>query len=158
PFLDRVELKTGKAERLWRSEAPNYEQVIALADADAKRVITRRESVKDPPNYFVRDASSGTLTRLTSFTDPAPQFAAVTKQLLRYKRADGVDLTATMYLPAGYDKSQGPLPFLLWAYPQEFKDAASAAQTRGSPYRFSRPENIGNDHLFVLTQGYGVLD
>src|SRR5712691_6135276 len=61
-----------------------------------------------------------------------------------------------MYLPPGYDRSKGPLPFLFWTYPREFKSASAAAQVVGSPYRFTRPS--GASHLFVLTQGYGVLD
>ena len=157
PFLDRINLTTGKSERLWRSEAPYYEEVAAVLDNEGKRVITRRESVNEVPNYFIRDLSTGSLTALTSFKDPAPQFAGVTNQLITYKRNDGVQLSAKLYLPAGYDKAkQGPLPFFLWAYPQEFKTAAAASQVIGSPYRFVRP--TGPSHLFLLTQGYGVLD
>jgi dipeptidyl aminopeptidase/acylaminoacyl peptidase len=156
PFFDRIDLTTGKTQRLWRSAAPYYEELIAPLDAQGRRIITRRESVTEVPNYFVRDLRAKTLTKLTSFADPAPQFAGVTSQLIRYKRADGVELSATLYLPAGYDTSQGPLPFFFWAYPREFKSAAAAAQTVGSPYRFTRP--TGPSHLFLLTQGYGVLD
>ena len=156
PFLDRIELATGKTTRLWRSQAPYYEYVVSVLDPDARRVITRRESVTDPPNYFLRDLRGGRMTALTDFKDPAPQFAGVTRELIKYKRADGVDLSATLYLPAGYERSRGPLPFLVWAYPQEFKTAEAAAQVRGSPYYFVRPQ--GSSHLFVLTQGYGVLD
>ena len=93
---------------------------------------------------------------LKTFLDSAPQFAGVTKQLITYARPDSVQLSGTLYLPAGYDKTQGPLPFLLWAYPQEFKSASAASQVRGSPYRFTRPDPLSP--LFVLTQGYGVLD
>ena len=156
PFLDRIELATGKTTRLWRSQAPHYEFVVTVLDPEARRVITRRESVTEAPNYFLRDLRANRVTALTDFTDPAPQFAGVTRELIKYKRADGVDLSATLYLPAGYDRSRGPLPFLFWAYPQEFKTAAAAAQVRGSPYRFVRPQ--GASHLFLLTQGYGVLD
>jgi dipeptidyl aminopeptidase/acylaminoacyl peptidase len=105
----------------------------------------------------VRDVGANRVTALTAFTDPAPQFAGVSAQLITYTRADGVRLSAKLYLPAGYSKEkQGRLPFLFWAYPQEFKTAAAAAQVIGSPYRFTRP--TGPSHLFVLTQGYGVLD
>ncbi|HEU6451881.1 MAG TPA: prolyl oligopeptidase family serine peptidase [Gemmatimonadaceae bacterium] len=157
PFLDRMDLATGKTTRLWRSQAPYFEQVVELLDAEGRRIVTRRESVKDVPNYFLRDlARKGRPTQLTTFEDPAPQFAGVTSRLIRYKRADGVDLSATLYLPAGYDTSQGPLPFLFWAYPREFRSATAASQTVGSPYRFTRPS--GMSHLFLLTQGYGVLD
>ena len=73
-------------------------------------------------------------------------------------RADGVNLSGTLYLPAGYDKAKdGPLPMLMWAYPTEFTDASVAGQvvdkTRN---RFVRPQGIS--HLFLLTQGYAVFD
>ena len=78
--------------------------------------------------------------QLTAFKDPAPQFAGVTAQLVTYKRKDGVELAATVYLPAGYDKAKdGALPFLLWAYPREFGSTDAASQVIGSPYRFTRP-------------------
>ena len=156
PFLDRFDLATARSDRLWRSEAPYFEQPVALLDAEKIRFLTRRESLTDVPNYFVRDLSSGSLVAVTQFKDPAPQFAGVTKQLITYARPDGVQLSATLYLPAGYDKAQGPLPFLLWAYPQEFRSAAAASRVTGSPYRFTRP--TGMSPLFMLTQGYGVLD
>ncbi|HXG69337.1 MAG TPA: prolyl oligopeptidase family serine peptidase [Gemmatimonadaceae bacterium] len=156
PFLDRINLTTGESQRLWRSEAPHYEEVVEVLDNQGKRLVTRRESVSEVPNYYIRDLASGTVSQLTAFKDPAPQFAGVTSQLLTYKRADGVQLSARLYLPAGYDRSAGPLPFVLWAYPREFKTAAAASQVIGSPYRFVRPS--GASHLFLLTQGYGVLD
>ena len=157
PFLDRYTFGAAPAVRLWRSAAPYYEEVVAVLDPDAKRIVTRRESVTEAPNYELRDLRANRVTALTTFKDPAPQFAGVTSQLITYARADGVKLSAKLYLPAGYDKAkQGRLPFLFWAYPQEFKTAAAAAQVIGSPYRFTRPS--GPSHLFVLTQGYGVLD
>ena len=156
PFLDRFDLASGKSERLWRSAAPHFEQPMGLIDAERVRFVSRREGIQEVPNYFMRDLSSTSAVALTNFKDWAPQFAGVTKQMITYKRADGVQLSATMYLPSGYDKAQGPLPFLLWAYPQEFKTASAASQVAGSPYRFTRP--AGMSHLFLLTQGYGVLD
>ncbi|HYD53735.1 MAG TPA: prolyl oligopeptidase family serine peptidase [Gemmatimonadaceae bacterium] len=157
PFLDRYELATGKTERLFRSEAPYYEAPVSLVDREGTKLITRRESVNEPPNYYMRDLAAKSATALTDFKDPAPQFAGVTKELITYKRADGVQLSATLYLPAGYDKAKdGPLPFFFWAYPQEFRSSAAASQVTGSPHRFTRPN--GSSHLFLLTQGYGVLD
>ncbi len=45
----------------------------------------------------------------------------------RYKRDDGIDMTATLYLPPGYNKEkEGPLPCLIWAYPREFKSKDAA--------------------------------
>jgi len=159
PFLDRMELSNGKTLRLWRSEAPYFEEVMALLDPDAGRVLTQRESAAEPPNYFLRDlkkSGAAQLTRLTSFADPAPEFAGVARQLITYQRGDGVLLSATLYLPPGYDKSKGALPFLFWAYPREFQSSQAASQVTGSPYRFTRPS--GASPLFLLLAGYGVLD
>ncbi|HET6764195.1 MAG TPA: prolyl oligopeptidase family serine peptidase, partial [Longimicrobiaceae bacterium] len=157
PFLDRMEVATGRTERLWQAKDPYYETVVALLSADAGSVLTRRESQTDAPNYFVRTLPGDAARRLTDFTDPAPQFAGVQRQLITYPRKDGVTLSATLYLPAGYDaKRDGPLPMFMWAYPREFRDAASASQVQDSPNRFTRPG--GASHLFLLTQGYAVLD
>lgn len=156
PFLDRIDLATGKTERLFHSEAPYLEDPVAPLDDQATRIITRRESVDEPPNYYVRDLEEGTVRALTQFADPAPQLAGLRPELIRYKRADGVELSGMLYLPPGYDRSQGPLPFVLWAYPREFKSADAASQVSGSPFGFTRPAGIS--HLFLLTQGYGILD
>jgi dipeptidyl aminopeptidase/acylaminoacyl peptidase len=151
------ELATGKSTQLFRSEAPYYENVTTMLDAEGSRIVTIRESVNEVPNYFVRDIAANKLTQLTHAKDPAPEFAGVTHEFVHYKRADGVDLTATVYLPAGYDKAKdGPLPFFLWAYPAEFESVAAASQVSGSPYRFTRPS--GASRLMMLTQGYGVMD
>ena len=156
PFLDRIDLETKQTTRLWRSAPPHYETAVSLLDPQAQRIITRQESVSEPPNYYIRDLRRNRVARLTNFADPAPQFAGIEPKLITYTRNDGVQLSATMYLPPGYDSTQGPLPFLFWAYPREFKTAAAAAQVQGSPYRFVRPS--GSSHLFLLTQGYGILD
>jgi len=157
PFLDRIDLATGEITHLWRSEAPYYEEVVAVLDSVAERFVLRRESVTEPPNYFVRDFGRDGLTRLTSFPDPAPQLMGVAPELIRYPRADGVELSAKLYLPPGYDAAQGPLPFLVWAYPREYKTAQAASQVTGSPHRFVRP-TWRSWHLLLLTQGYGILD
>ncbi len=158
PFVDRYELATGRTMRVFQSPAGVYESTVALLNDGGDRLLTRRESKTEVPNYWLRETRARSAPRqLTRFTDPAPQFAGVTSELITYTRKDGVQLSATLYLPAGYDKERdGPLPFLLWAYPQEFRSAAAAAQVQGSPHRFVRPS--GSSHLFVLTQGYGVLD
>ncbi|WP_297512584.1 prolyl oligopeptidase family serine peptidase [uncultured Caulobacter sp.] len=158
PFIGRMSLADGKVTKLWESAAPYYEAPIALADDAGKTVITRRESAKDAPNYFIHATAKGAKARaLTNFPDRAPQFAGVTKQTITYKRADGVTLSGVLYLPAGYDKAKdGPLPLLMWAYPAEFTDAAVASQTVDEGNRFTRPAGIS--HLFLLTQGYAILD
>jgi dipeptidyl aminopeptidase/acylaminoacyl peptidase len=156
PFLDRFDLKTKKTERLWRSEAPYYERTIAPADETGRRFVTRRESKDEPPNYFVRDVKPDKLRQLTGFPHPTPQLLGLQKELIRYEREDGVQLTATLYLPPGHAADGGPLPLIVWAYPQEFKSADHAGQVTDSPHRFDR---VGWwSPLLFLTTGYAVLD
>ncbi|MGQ0814160.1 MAG: S9 family peptidase [Gemmatimonadota bacterium] len=155
PFLDRLNVRTLKTERLWRSGPNELESFVALVDDDATRIITRRESVTEPPNYVLRNRKSGRVTALTNFANPHPQLAGVTKQLVKYTRNDGVPLSATLYLPTDY-KQGSRLPVVMWAYPTEFQSADVAGQVRRSPNVFTRVGGIS--HLFLLTQGYAVFD
>jgi dipeptidyl aminopeptidase/acylaminoacyl peptidase len=154
PFLDRFNLKTQKSERLFRSGAKEYESVVALLDDSGARFITRHESPSDPPNYYLRTAS-GPATPLTKFPDPAPQLRRIKKELVKYQRDDGVDLSFTLYLPPDY-KPGTRLPTVMWAYPLEYNDPATAGQVVGSPQRFTTIFSFS--HLFFLLQGYAILD
>ncbi|MCS6861560.1 MAG: prolyl oligopeptidase family serine peptidase, partial [Abditibacteriales bacterium] len=156
PFLDRFDLTTLKSERIFRCDENSYESVVALVADDGSRFITRYETPNDPPNYFLRTvAPSPQKVALTNFPDPAPQLRGIKKQLITYKRADGVPLSFTLYLPADYQPGQR-LPTVVWAYPMEFTDPSTAGQVSGSPHRFTLIS--GASHLFFLTQGYAVLD
>ena len=157
PFVDELDLASGRKTRLWRSEGTVYEVPFEILDDRGQRLLTRRESVSEPPNFFVRDLKTKKATQITNIPHPSPQLAAATKELIRYQRKDGVQLTGTLYLPPGYDpKKDGPLPVLMWAYPQEFKSAAAAGQVQDSPYRFIR---VGSGSpLFWLVRGYAILD
>jgi dipeptidyl aminopeptidase/acylaminoacyl peptidase len=170
PFLDRLNLQTLKSERLFQSAADAYETVLALLSDDAVRVITRREKPSEPPNYYVTTLLSGANTSergssasasdlkprpLTAIKDATPQLQGIKKQLIKYKRADGVDLSFTLYLPPGY-KEGTRLPTVVWAYPLEFTDTGTAGQVTGSTQRFN--SIIGYSHLFFLLEGYAILD
>jgi dipeptidyl aminopeptidase/acylaminoacyl peptidase len=155
PFLDRFDLQSRQAQRLFQSAEGSYETVFALLSNDGARFITRHESPTEPPNFFLRSAGSSETRALTHFPDPAPQLRSITKQLVTYKRADGVPLSFTLYLPANYKKGER-LPTIVWAYPLEFSDAGTAGQVSGSPSHFTTIGGISQ--LFLVTQGYAVLD
>lgn len=158
PFLDAIDMQNGSRHRIWQNTGDHYEFVASLTDPDGRSFVTRRESPTEPPNFFRREAGSDVASKLTELTDPAPAFAGVTGRLISYTRSDGVKLSATMYLPAGYTASQGRLPFFFWAYPREFLSAAAASEVRGSPYEFKRPVLPRDRQLLLLAAGYGVLD
>lgn len=57
--------------------------------------------------------------QMTDEPHPFPQLRDMQKDILRYSRADGVELHAELFTPPGYDKAKDvPLPCLLWAYPR----------------------------------------
>jgi dipeptidyl aminopeptidase/acylaminoacyl peptidase len=155
PFLDQLDLKTLKSKRLFQSGATSYETVVTLLSDDGARFLTRYESRTEPPNYFLYAGHGAVKQALTRFADPAHALRGVRKQLVTYRRADGVDLSFTLYLPPDYKEGQR-LPAVLWAYPREFVDAGTAGQVAGSPHRFTTLS--GPSHLFFLTQGYAILD
>ena len=158
PFLAKFDLATKKNEIIWRCNEGVFEVVEDVLDADKLVLLTRRESQKDVPNYFIKNLVLKIADQpITNFSNPYPQLEGVTKEKITYKRADGVDLTGDLYLPKGYNKDKdGPLPVVIWAYPREFNSAADAAQIRGSKDRFTTISWASP--IFYVTQGYAILD
>jgi dipeptidyl aminopeptidase/acylaminoacyl peptidase len=157
PFLNMYNISTKETKQLWRCEEPFYETVTDVLDYEKMLVLTSKQSQTDAPNYYIRDLKNNTAKAITNFPDPQPGLRGVSKQKITYKRKDGVDLAADLYLPKGYDaKRDGPLPVFMWAYPREFKSANDAAQVRGSKHTFTR---VGwGSPVFWVTQGYAVMD
>ncbi|QQP95820.1 S9 family peptidase [Lysobacter enzymogenes] len=158
PFLDRLDLSDKRRTRLFHSQAPYFERPVAVLDDAAKGVLTLRESPTEPANLQRRELGGDAApVALTHFPHPTPQLRDIKKELIRYKRNDGVELSANLYLPPGYDaKRDGPLPMLMYAYPAEFKTAEAASQVIGSPYEFNAVSYWGP--LPYLAMGYAVLD
>jgi dipeptidyl aminopeptidase/acylaminoacyl peptidase len=153
PFLRRFNLATQQADTLFQCDDDHYETVVALLDDHAGKFLTRRESPSEPPNYFVRTAS-GAPVAVTKFPDPQPSIRNIHKELVKYKRSDGVELSFTLYLPPDY-KEGTRLPTVIWAYPYEYSDADTASQVSGSTKRFT--EMRGYSELFFALDGYAVL-
>lgn len=168
PFLDRLDLATFKTERLFRSDRQGLENVLDLADPAKGTFLTLKQSPKDPPNLALRTpgaAVAGPATGeasvtsdvklLTAFPDPTPQIRGVTKQLVTAKRADGTQISFTLYLPPGYQRGTR-LPTIFWAYPTEFSDPTTAGQVAAAPNAFTSPYGAAIE-LYALA-GYAVLD
>ena len=155
PFLDKMNLKTLEKKRLFACAEGRYEAFIAFPGESRDRILISSESPSEPPNYYLSDLKTKKKQALTDFRDPAPQLTGLKKDLIKYKRADGVELSGTLYLPPGYTPGVR-LPVVVWAYPLEYSDSRTAGQVRDSPYRFTFLR--GSSQLFFVTQGYAVLD
>ncbi len=121
------------------------------------RILTSYQNRTQPANYFRLDLQTGRREPITHFADPHPQITGLHKELVTYQRAgDGVPLSGTLYLPPDYDAASGEkLPLLFWAYPEEYSDASTAGQVRGSDKTFTRL--AGTSPLWFVTQGFAVL-
>jgi dipeptidyl aminopeptidase/acylaminoacyl peptidase len=151
PFLNRVDLSTLKTDQIWRCDDDSFEAFSAVTSPEGAEFITRRESPTDPPNYFLH--SAGQTKQITDYKNPVPDLLKIKKQLVTYKRADGVPLSFTLYLPPDY-KEGDKLPAIIEAYPLEFTDASTAGQVTGSTKTFPI---IRNQYAFLFA-GYAVLD
>ena len=165
PFLDKLDLKTLTSERLFRSDKTSYEQFLGFAGPDARTFLTWRQSVTEAPNAFVRtlgaplDAAAGEAafasasTAVTRIADPTPVVRQIKKRLVKYKRADGLDLSFTLYTPPGYQEGTR-VPTILYAYPLDYADASQAGQTTGSQETFTRLRK----YQLLLLAGYAIID
>jgi dipeptidyl aminopeptidase/acylaminoacyl peptidase len=154
PLVAVMPVVGGEEKVLFRSADPYFDQPESMI-SDGELLI-RRESQTLSPNYFAASLSGGEPVQVTHFPGRYDGIKMPTRQFLKYKRADGVDLTATLWLPAGYDKSQGPLPTLMEAYPAEFSSRDTASQVSGSPNHY--PVFGGGSHLYLVQAGYAILD
>jgi dipeptidyl aminopeptidase/acylaminoacyl peptidase len=165
PFLDKLDLTTQKSERLFRSDKAAFERFLSFAGGTTRSFITSRQSVVEPPNAFLYtlgapvDAPQGeaafaaTGVAITHTPDPVPVVRTIKKRLVKYKRADGVDLSFTLYTPPGYVEGTR-VPTILYAYPLDFADASKAGQVSGSQATFTRLRL----HRLLLLAGYALID
>ena len=176
PFLDMQILNDLSVVRLWQCSDDSLESVFRIrwdgtdgagtgADCGQLSALTLHQSPSQPPNLRMRELPTDVIKRkmqttepftaVTHFKDPTPQIRGIKRELVTYERSDGVQLSATLYLPEDHEPGQR-LPLLLWAYPQEFNDPATASQVVGNPNQFTRMSGIS--HLTLVTLGYAVMD
>jgi dipeptidyl aminopeptidase/acylaminoacyl peptidase len=156
PFLSVMSTANGQTGKLWQSADKFFEVPAAVLEAAGPTILVRRESPELPPNYYLTSVEKNDLKQVTFFPSPYGDAALPKKQVLKYKRADGVELSANLYLPPGYKKEDGPLPTLMEAYPTEYKTKSAAGQISGSPYEF--PFLYWGSPIPFATQGYAVLE
>ncbi|WGF91345.1 alpha/beta hydrolase family protein [Aequorivita marisscotiae] len=159
PFIDEFNLKTQKTKRIYKSEyTDKLENLNAAIDMKKGKILVRIESQNEYPNYYFRNIKKkNDLTPVTSFENPFKSIQNVHKEVITYKRDDGLELEGTLYLPIGYNvEKKEKMPMILWAYPREFKDKASASQNTTNPNEFIYP--YYGSPIYWVTQGYVVLD
>jgi dipeptidyl aminopeptidase/acylaminoacyl peptidase len=154
PFLAQRELGSGATQRIWQSAEDALEVFVGFRGDDRERIVIARQSPREPSNLYELELATGARRALTTFADPHAQLTGSSKQLVHYTRDDGVQLSATLHLPAGYVPGTR-LPVLIWAYPMDYGDAGTAGQVRGTDRSFTRLQ--GASPLWFLLRGWAVL-
>jgi dipeptidyl aminopeptidase/acylaminoacyl peptidase len=158
PFVDTYNIKSGETNRIFQVEASDkVEDLRSPINLQEGTILTRIESQSEYPNFAIRNIKTGELKPVTRFENPFLTMQDIHKEVINYKRDDGLDLSATLYLPVGYDMNSGEkLPMIMWAYPVEYKDKSSAGQVTSSANEFTFP--FWGSPLYWVTRGYAVLD
>jgi dipeptidyl aminopeptidase/acylaminoacyl peptidase len=159
PFIDSFDLSTMETSRIYESKyTDKLEDLRTAIDLKEGKVLVRIESQNEYPNYYFRNIyKKNALTAVTSFENPYKSLTNVHKEVITYKRDDGLELEGTLYLPVGYDMAKKEKkPMILWAYPREYKDKNSASQSTTNPNEFIYP--YYGSPIYWVTQGYVVLD
>ncbi|SDX13894.1 intein N-terminal splicing region [Lutibacter oricola] len=157
PFIDKVNLKSSKKVRLYQSSLTDKIEDISYAvDMKKGEILVRIESKNEYPNYYIRNIKKkNNLTPVTQFKNPFKSIQNVHKEVIKYKREDGLELSGTLYLPTNFKEGQ-KYPMVMWAYPEEFKDKSSAGQSTSNSNEFTYPWY--GSPIYWVTRGYVVLD
>ncbi|MEM6764554.1 MAG: prolyl oligopeptidase family serine peptidase [Bacteroidota bacterium] len=157
PFVDKLNIKTLEKERIYESTYTDKLESLSRFKPDKQELLVRIEASSEYPNYYFRNLKTGKLTQLTDFDNPFESIQNVHKEVISYKREDGLELSGTLYLPVGYDmEEKEKVPMILWAYPREYKDKQSAGQNTQNPNEFTYP--YYGSPVFWVAKGYAVLD
>ncbi|HAS39747.1 MAG TPA: S9 family peptidase [Microscillaceae bacterium] len=157
PFVDKMNLKTLKKKRLYQSKFTDKLESFYAYDAKKNQLLVSIQSKNVYPNFYFRNLKNKKARQITFFENPFKAIQNVHKEVITYKRDDGIDLSGTLYLPVGYDKTKKEkMPMILWAYPVEYKNKKSASQNTKNPNRFTYP--YYGSPIYWVTRGYVVLD
>lgn len=163
PFIDEYDMTTDQSSRIYQSTLTDkLEDISSIIDIDSGKILVNIQSKTDYPNYYFRNIfathDDDSLTKVTDNQNPFESLNDVHKEVIKYQRKDGVELSGTLYLPKGYMERENKekLPLLIWAYPTEYKDKNSAGQSTANPNEFTFP--YYGSFVYWVAKGYAVLD
>lgn len=153
PFLKRMNLETLQTEEIFRSSDVSYERFENFVFGDFNKFITSYESQRESPRILMYEGSKPKL--LYADLNPYDIFSRIKKEIITYKRQDGVLLSGILYYPLNYEIGK-KYPAIIQAYPLEYTDASVAGQVRGSQNKYEVPFRMAISYNAL--RGYVVLD
>ena len=155
-FIDKVDLGTGTRTRLFESDTSVYESAALPVDDDFSRFVVTRETERVVPDQWLRDRTTGKLTRLTENKDVTPEVTSMARRSIQVTRADGKTLWVNVTLPPNYRQGTR-LPAMFWFYPYEYDSQESYDRTKRTLNKHKFPVTQPRSMEFLATQGYVVV-
>lgn len=163
PFLKSFTLPQGddksdikRSHTLWSSSDKRLETVRYVIKLNPLTLVINRQSSGTPSHLVWLNVTSGKERVLYQKQLSLPAFKGMSRQLVTYKRNDGLPLSGILYLPSGYKKEDGPLPVLMWAYPREYKNAEVASQVNYSANQYTQISAKGP--VPFVANGFAIFD
>jgi dipeptidyl aminopeptidase/acylaminoacyl peptidase len=177
PYVEKIEIRTQARTRIYESNSPIAETIVAPLDDDFNRALVRRESRTRPGQSYILDLRTKEVKQITDNKDLFPELRGLVRKTVYAKRADGLPIRVNLTLPAGYREGTR-LPALFWFYPREFADqeaytrtlnlpagGAAASGTPAAPGADTVNANTGQFTIFgprsmafITTQGYALVE
>ena len=155
-FVDKVDLATGAKSRLFESDTSVYESTAMPVDDDFSLFVVTRETEKVIPDQWLRDRTTGKLTRLTENRDVTPEVTSMPRKSIQVTRADGKTLWVNVTFPPNYREGTR-LPAMFWFYPYEYDSQESYDRTKRTLNKHKFPVTQPRSMEFMATQGYVVV-
>jgi dipeptidyl aminopeptidase/acylaminoacyl peptidase len=155
-FLDKYNLHTGKKTRVFEADDTSYQEDISMViNATEGLLLTLIQDSHTYPTFFIRNLQNNSLKQITFYKNPFYALEGVKQEIIKYKRKDGTELSARLYIPVNHDGST-KLPLIMWAYPMEFKDQQTAGQSTNGKHDFIYP--FWGSPLYWVAKGYAIMD
>lgn len=155
PFIDQLNLYTFQKSRLYEFDESDYVSIISIHDENDLSLLISKENPDTPSNLYTYSIKDSLLQAITKYSDNIPELTQLQKRVIKYQRADGVQLTGLLYLPSDYQPGNR-LPLIMSAYPQEYSDPETASQSTKSDKRYHRPWS--SSPLYFCLEGFAVLE
>lgn len=178
PFIYEYNLSNQEKQIVWESSPNKYERPIRLINMYngyltifySSETSTTSRIYKFFHKKFGQRTQSNGLVQKTQFIKRTQTIInhsieydtlkGYKKELIKYKRSDGINLSATLYMPNNLESNNiEPNPnhkILIWAYPEEYNSEKNTGQIRSSEHTF---DYVGwSSPLFWLGSGYIVVD
>ncbi len=138
PYVDRVDLATGKKERIFESRTDVFEQA-SLVESEAKELLVTRQSPTQVPQSYLVSLTTKSEKQLTQNKDYLPDVSQARREYITVTRPDGFKFRVWITLPPyAYHN-----PAFFWIYPSEF----------ASQEAYDRSKRTFNKNLFIAPSG-----